>query len=119
MVGAPVPDGDLDVFLSLQLSVESPARQIGHFIVRGEGYGDQRGGGRLADWSTKIRWYEPLETGAFFQANDPVLRFHRHESKVEDAEEERDRYHGCPPSREARVANKFHRCHDDVDHQDG
>src|ERR1700694_1490969 len=117
MICAPVPDRALDVFLRLELIVESTARQLGCFVVRREADCDQLARAQFTNPSTQIARQDALESCPFLEANDPVLCFDRHESKVEHSEKERERHYDSPTGHETRVAHELNSCHDDVDEE--
>jgi hypothetical protein len=118
MVRAPVSDRALDVALRLEITAESTARQVRHFVVRREPDGNQLRGGQLSDSAAKVGRHEAFETSALLETNDPVLCSDWHESKIENGQEQSERHYNRPSSDESRIARELNSCHDDVDQED-
>jgi hypothetical protein len=119
VVGAPAPNGALDVGPSLELPTEHPPCQLGYFIVGRESEANELIGRQFANATAQIGWQKALEADPLFETNDAILRAEWHVPREDDSNEQCERHQDRPPTGESRVADEIHHNEDHVDEQYG
>jgi hypothetical protein len=101
--------------LRFELAIESPASQVGDFIIGREADGDKLSSCELADPTPEIIRQKSFEAATFLEADYPILCSERHGSNESNADEERESDNYGPPGNETGITDKLNCHYDDVD----
>ena len=71
VIGTPMLDALLDLFLLRQLSRQDVRGQVGKFFIRSKTQGDELLDGYLSDARFEFVWKQSFEAKSFFEADEP------------------------------------------------